>query len=117
MSRARGGSGGIGPRVAGCAAGAGAGADGVDGAAGAAAGVVGVGFGPTAFTAAWQPGDSWATFCLRQRSASAPPRGTPAQWAMKSDRQEARIALICSSVGCWASAGPASIAIASAAID
>jgi hypothetical protein len=32
--------------------------------------------------------------CFRQASASAPPRGTPEQFAMKSDRHDARIALI-----------------------
>jgi hypothetical protein len=73
----------------GAAAAAGGGAGAGDTAA-AGAGLLGV----AALTAVWQGADSWAMCCFRQASASAPPRGTPEQFAMKSDRHDARIALI-----------------------
>jgi len=63
---------------------------GAGGAAAAGAGLLGV----AALTAVWQGAESWAMCCFRQASASAPPRGTPEQFAMKSDRHDARIALI-----------------------
>ena len=65
----------------------------VDTAAGTAAAGAGL-LGVAALTAVWQGADSWAMCCFRQASASAPPRGTPEQFAMKSDRHDARIALI-----------------------
>jgi hypothetical protein len=74
----------------GAAAAAGGGAGGAGGRAAAGAGLLGV----AALTAVWQGADSWAMCCFRQASASAPPRGTPEQFAMKSDRHDARIALI-----------------------
>ena len=43
-----------------------------------------------------------AALRLRHSSASRVPGVTPAHCAMKSERQEARIAAICSDVGCWA---------------
>jgi len=68
----------------------GGGAAGAGGTAAAGAGLLGV----AALTAVWQGAESWAMCCFRQASASAPPRGTPEQFAMKSDRHDARIALI-----------------------
>jgi hypothetical protein len=76
-----------GAAAGGAAAAAGGGAG---GAAAAGAGLLGV----AALTAVWQGAESWAMCCFRQASASAPPRGTPEQFAMKSDRHDARIALI-----------------------
>jgi hypothetical protein len=93
------------------AAGAGGGA-GVGAAAAAGAALLGV----TALTAVWQGAESWAMCCFRQAKASAPPRGTPEQFAMKSDRHDARIALTWSGVGCCARALPGATK-ASAAID
>jgi hypothetical protein len=71
-----------------------------------------------ALTALWQGAESWAKCCFRQVNASAPPRGTPEQFAMKSDRHEERIALTCSGLGCcaWAVAARTTIA-AHAALD
>jgi hypothetical protein len=81
----------------------------VAGAVGALFGsLLGAALATTAFTAAWQAGDSLARCCFRQANASAPPRGTPEQFERKSDRQEERIALTCSGFGCCASAGTAS---------
>jgi hypothetical protein len=58
--------------------------------AGAAAGDAGM----VALTAVWHGPESLARFCLRQSSASLPPGVTPEQFAMKSDRQFERIALV-----------------------
>jgi len=80
----------VGAAAGGAAAAAGGGAGGAGGTAAAGAGLLGV----AALTAVWQGADSWAMCCFRQASASAPPRGTPEQFAMKSDRHDARIALI-----------------------
>jgi hypothetical protein len=90
--------------------------DAVGAAAGGAAAAAGAGGGATAagavlgamaLTAVWQGAESCAMCCFRQASASAPPRGTPEQFAMKSDRQDARIALIWSGLGCCARLGAA----------
>lgn len=80
-----------GAAAGGAATALGGGAGGVAGAAAAAGAAL---LGATALTAAWQPLESSAMCCFRQASASAPPRGTPEQFAMKSDRQDARMALI-----------------------
>jgi hypothetical protein len=80
------------------AAAAGAGA----GFAGAAAGAALSGGGPTASSAVLHDGDTLAALRLRHSSASLVPGLTPEHCAMKSERQEARIAEICSVVGCWA---------------
>ena len=63
-----------------------------------------VGGGPTASSAALHDGDTLAALRLRHSSASLVPGFTPVHCAMKSERQEARIAEICSDVGCWAEA-------------
>jgi hypothetical protein len=76
-------------------AGTGGGAGGVD-----AAGACGI----VAFTAVWQAADSFPTFFCKQASASRPPGVTPEQLAMKSERQDCRIAFCWACVG-WASAG------------
>ncbi len=75
-------------------------ADGVCGGGGAAGATTGAGAaagagagGRIALTAALQAGESLAKFCFKQSSASLPPGVTPEQFAMKSDRQEARMAL------------------------
>ena len=88
------------------AGGAGAAAAGVGaGFAGAAAGAaLSVGRGPTASSAVLHAGDTWAALRLRHSSASLVPGLPPVHCAMKSERQEARIAEICSGVGCWAAA-------------
>lgn len=87
----------------GCRAGAGisvAGAGGGTGGAGgfgtatAAGGGLGGAAGMIALTAVRQGGDSLPTFCLRQSSASFPPGCTPEQFAMKSWRQDLRIASV-----------------------
>ena len=59
----------------------------------------------TALTALPQAGDSLAMCCRRQSSASLPPRGTPEQFDRKSERQDERMALNCSSLGFCACAG------------
>jgi hypothetical protein len=58
----------------------------------------------TAFTACWQPEESFATLSFKHCIASLPPLGTPEQFAMKSERQFERIALCCSGVGSCAPA-------------
>src|SRR5579884_2502891 len=96
--------------AAGCCAAGAAGADGAAAAAGAAvAGLGGAGFaaaglagaGMTAVTAPLQEGDNLATLRSRHSRASRPPGWTPEQFAMKSERQELRMALVCAGVGCW----------------
>jgi hypothetical protein len=52
------------------------------------------GGGLTPLTAVLHDPDSFARLRLRHSSASLPPGWTPEQFAMKSDRQEARIAAI-----------------------
>jgi hypothetical protein len=83
------------------AAGEGAEAAGAGGGA-AAAGAAAAGAGVIALTAVWQAPDSLARLRLRQSKASLPPGVTPEQFAMKSERHEARIAPVCSGVGCCA---------------
>jgi hypothetical protein len=51
-----------------------------------------------------QAGETLAALRLRHSSASRVPGLTPVQFDMKSERQEARMAEICSDVGCWAEA-------------
>jgi len=70
--------------------------------AGATAGVVTAAgaAGVIALTAARQEGDNFAAFCRRQFKASAPPGVTPEQFAMKSERQFERMALVCAAEGC-----------------
>ena len=100
-SAVAGGGGGAAAAGGGGAAAAGAGA----GFAGAGAGAaLSVGGGPTASSAALHDGDTLAALRLRHSSASLVPGFTPVHCAMKSERQEARIAEICSDVGCWAEA-------------
>jgi hypothetical protein len=74
-------------------------------AAGGDGGAAAAGGGVTALTALPQAGDSLAICCRRQSSASLPPRGTPEQFDKKSERQEERMALNCSSLGFCACAG------------
>jgi hypothetical protein len=97
-----------GSAVAGGGGGAAAAGGGGGGAAAAGAGFAGaalsVGGGPTASSAALHDGDTLAALRLRHSSASLVPRFTPVHCVMKSERQEARIAEICSDVGCWAEA-------------
>jgi len=72
--------------------------------------------GAIAFTALAQAGDSLAMCWRTQSSASLPPRGTPEQFDKKSERQDERIALSCSSLGfCAWAGGPRQIV--AAAID
>jgi hypothetical protein len=59
----------------------------------------GVAVAMTAFTASWQGAERLARWSLRHWKASVPPRGTPQQLDMKSDRQLALTAASCSSVG------------------
>jgi hypothetical protein len=100
-SAVAGGGGGAAAAGGGGAAAAGAGA----GFAGAGAGAaLSVGGGPTASSAALHDGDTLAALRLRHSSASLVPGFTPVHCAMKSERQEARIAEICSDVDCWAEA-------------
>jgi hypothetical protein len=87
------------------AAGAGAGSAG----AGGGASTGSVFFGMTALTAVRQDEESPPKLRCKQRNASTPPGLTPEQCDMKSDRHEARMALICSWLGCWASAWPISM--------
>jgi len=54
---------------------------------------------PTAATALWHAAVSLAAWLLRHCSASMPPGCTPEQFAMKSERQAARMADFCASVG------------------
>src|SRR4051794_26714735 len=79
--------GGVGGGGAGVAAGADVAADGA------------AGLGAIALTAVRQAGESAAELRCRHCSASAPPGVTPEHFDMKSERQEARIALCCSGVG------------------
>lgn len=60
------------------------------------------GGGEIALTAAWQPPESLPRLRLRHSRASLPPGVTPEQFAMKSERQFARMALVCAGVGCCA---------------
>jgi hypothetical protein len=71
-------------------------------AAGVAAAGAAAGFSAAemAFTALWQAADSLLSLRLRHWKASAPPGVTLAQFDMKSDRQDERIALRCASVTC-----------------
>ena len=55
-----------------------------------------------AATAALHPPESLAMLRFKHSNASLPPGCTPEQLAMKSDRQLARMALVCSGVGCCA---------------
>lgn len=87
--------------AAGAAAAGAGGATGAATAAGAAAGG-----GEMALTAAWQPPESLARLRFRHSRASLPPGCTPEQFAMKSERQFARMALVCADVGCCACAEP-----------
>lgn len=80
-----------------------AGGGGVGAGAATAAGG-GAGGGEIALTAAWQPPDSLGKLRLRHSRASLPPGCTPEQLAMKSERQFARMALVCAAVGCCACA-------------
>lgn len=101
---------GAGLGVAGAAAaGAGAAAGGVAPAAGAAGGDM------VAPTAVLQDDESLATLRCRHSRASRPPGCTPEQFAMKSERQDARMALACADVGCCAWAGPSANAASSPA--
>jgi hypothetical protein len=77
-------------------------------AAGAGAGSAppAAGFGPTASSAALHGADTLPALRLRHCSASRPPGCTPAQCDMKSERQDWRIAAICSGDGCCARASP-----------
>jgi hypothetical protein len=59
-----------------------------------------------ALTAVLQAADRPATFFCRHISASLPPGVTPEHFAMKSDRQAARMALCCSAET-WAFASAA----------
>ena len=74
-------------------------------AGGGGGGAAAAGGGDTALTALPQAGDSLAMCCRRQSSASLPPRGTPEQFDKKSERQDERMALNCSSLGFCACAG------------
>ena len=82
--------------LAGLAAAGGAEAGGVEAGGGAAAGVAdgAAGAGMTALTAVLQAPESLPMLRLRHSKASAPPGCTPEQFAMKSERQDARIALV-----------------------
>jgi hypothetical protein len=73
-------------------------------AAGSGCAAAGACFGPTASSADLHGSDTLAALRLRHCSASRPPGCTPAQCDMKSERQDWRIAAICSGVGCWAEA-------------
>src|SRR5215469_13382471 len=53
---------------------------------------------PIAATALWHAAESFAAWLLRHCSASAPPGWTPEQFAMKSERQAARMADFCASL-------------------
>jgi hypothetical protein len=98
----------VGAAVAGAAGG---GAVGPDGAAAsdavafggpAAAGAAGA---TIAFTAVLHDAESLARLRCRHSKASRPPGCTPEQFAMKSERHDARIASRCACVGCCAAAG------------
>jgi hypothetical protein len=58
-----------------------------------------------ALTALRQGADNFGSLRTRHSSASLPPGCTPAQLAMKSDRQAARTASRCAWVGCCAAVG------------
>jgi len=109
MAAAGAGGGAAGGAVGG--AGGAATAAGWGGGAAGAAGAAGI----AALTAVWQAGDSLARLRLRHSKASRPPGWTPEQFAMKSERHEARIALACADVGCCARAGPDASATKTAA--
>jgi len=83
---------------------AGADAAGAGGATGVATAAGGAAAGEMALTAAWQPPESLAKLRFRHSKASLPPGCTPEQFAMKSERQFARMALACADVGCCACA-------------
>jgi hypothetical protein len=87
--------------VAACAAG-GAAAAGAGGGTAADGGGDAAGAGMIALTAVLQELDSLARFRFRHSNASLPPGVTPEQFAMKSERQDERIALVWSGVGCCA---------------
>ena len=55
----------------------------------------------TATTALWHGGESCAALRWRHCNAAAPPGCTPEQCETKSERQAARIALVCWAVGFW----------------
>jgi hypothetical protein len=114
-------AGGVGPACAGSVGGAGGGPSAAGGApaagsgglaAGAAAGTgagsasSAAGFGPTASSAVLHGADTLPALRLRHCSASLPPGCTPAQCDMKSERQDWRIAAICSGDGCCAETSP-----------
>ena len=61
----------------------------------------------TAATALLHGGESCAALRWRHCNASAPPGCTPEQCDTKSERQAARIALVCRAVGFWGVAGGA----------
>jgi hypothetical protein len=75
---------------------------GLGGVAGAAAPEAGVAI---ALTALRQGDDSLGSLRTRHSKASLPPGCTPAQLAMKSERQAARTASRCAWVGCCAAVG------------
>lgn len=90
-------------------------AAGAGGGMGAAA-AAGAGAGEIALTAAWQPPESFARLRLRHSKASLPPGCTPEQFAMKSERQEERMASRCVWVGCCAATGLSRMTLKIAAI-
>lgn len=76
--------------------------------AGAVAGVsaaAGAVLAATASTAVLHDVERRSWLRCRHSNAALPPGSTPEQLAMKSDRQDARIASRCSLVGCWAAVG------------
>lgn len=90
-------------------------AAGAGGGMGAAA-AAGAGAGEIALTAAWQPPESFARLRLRHSKASLPSGCTPEQFAMKSERQEERMASRCVWVGCCAATGLSRMTLKIAAI-
>jgi hypothetical protein len=70
------------------------GGDDEEGAGAAGSAAAGAGAGVIALTAVLQDPERLARLRLRHSSASLPPGVTPEQFAMKSERQEARIAAI-----------------------
>lgn len=93
---------------------AGADAVGAEAAAGAPLGAPA----PIAATALLHDGESLAELRCRHCSASAPPGCTPAQFDMKSERQDERMAAVCASVGlAGAAAAGAEAAGAAVACD
>jgi hypothetical protein len=95
----------VGAAVAGATGGDAVGAAASDAVAFAGPAAAGAAGAAIAFTAVLHDAESLARLRCRHSKASRPPGCTPEQFAMKSERHDARIASRCACVGCCAAAG------------